>query len=1778
MPVDFRSERNVQTGYSRLRHGMVYQESTIQKLSSFVLFILTSALLTPFMQSVSAATTPISFESIRTNIVTLGELASRSKNAQLTRSGAAAPYTMSSLATSYRGAYEYQTDAPYGATTGTGHSSCTVNAYSTRGCLTQLRESDERANSNVTTSGTKSGTDGSKTDIIQLTQSGNIQGTPTGGLGNNQMANGEYSFGAIFGPEIYSLPFEGAPGQAVTYQWKATGVGDDYEVYGFLVKISDDTGSTCTSSSGVGSYGLTNPTTTHSILSYGRGKQSNWTTTTGSISQTGCYRFRFVGGTYDASGGLAVGGTFYVYDVRLGLAQTLTFTQPADMIRSASDQTFTAQATSNITDTNTVVTLTYGSDTTGVCTVSGTTVTVKANQTGTCTLRVDSPATGDYGAAPTTYVSFQVLASATKPLSSGGDSITGDAKVCSTLTVSEGSWSDGGSAITSTTYQWRRNGVVIIGATSSTYVVTADDVGSAISYDVTKTNSVGSTTASSTSVLPVDTRLTSLTSSVGTLSPTFNSCDFSYSSSVSVNSLTVTPTLSSGSATLTVNGTAVASGQTSGSISLSVGNNSISIVVTNGTQSSTTTLTISYAQAPTVNILAPTSVTGTGATLNALVNANGQNTTDISFEISTSSTFASDTNTITATPNTASGTSNVNISATSPTLMSETTYYYRAYATNATGTTTSQTFSFTTPAAPFVTTLAAETLTATSVKLNGSVVGNGDAGGQSTTVVFQYSTSSNLSSPIEVSPDSFASIAGGDTSTVTVSTSITGLQTGNTYYFRLKASNNYGTNFGSILSFTLVDSPTVTTQAATNITSNTATLNGLVNANASTTTSVVFRWGTSAGSLSNNLSVTPSTVSGNSSTAVIGNLTGLTQNTTYYYKLSATNSLGSSLSDPVESFTTTVDAAPTATLSAPGTSLTTQPFTVTITFSEAVTGFASSDLALSGATSGWTAQIAQQISTSLYTVEFRPNASPAPTAGNFTIQLPATRVVDSASQANTISNSITVVTSATLLAPDIAYSSYTISATQNSAITTLTPTNSGGIIASWSISSPPSLPTGLNFSTTTGQFSGTPTTTLVSTSFIVTATNSTGSDTATITIEVTGSGSSSSSSATVSGSPIVGVATATSGTTATLTYTAPTNDGGSTITSYIATSSPGGVTASINQSGSGTIQIIGLTPATTYTFTIVAVNAIGNSAPSAPSNAITMPSQINTGLTPTFSSVTSTQNGFTLTITNYDPVYSWSAQVTSPGLISLTTQGFITVTNLTGQGTRATVTVTTSRTGYTSESSSIVGSTLSAPPPPNYLVTLTSPTITRVNNTYVCLPGTYEFVREARFKETPKVTEYIFRLFINNTLVSTLGANPASQSRIKAEEVGSVKGTANLQSAIFELPENIATLPAYCEIYAVQENAASISASNILVKTIPTLAWDALKSINESQPIDDEILSAKANIPGIFKYSVEKGEKLAPGRYVLTAEFTPTDLLNYESVTIKNDLRVLAITTSERSIVSVPQTGQLINYRISSGSVIALSVENQVGVGQPATPGFGIERVEVKDSTVQIIPTSGFSGKTQVVLTITGPQSISKIIQPLLVLPAEVRNLSAQVNSLNQANLVWDSAAGAIKYTVFSGENQLCIAQTNQCTVNAAIGPKTQITMNSLGNDEASISTKISPKVTANFISAIYRFDVGSSQIDAKARQEIAALGELLSPLGYGNFELIGHTDSTAGVNNTKLSRQRAKAVAELLSPYLEGANIELRGRAASDPVASNQNRKGQAQNRRVEVRVIQLP
>jgi uncharacterized protein (TIGR02145 family) len=199
----------------------------------------------------------------------------------------------------------------------------------------------------------------------------------------------------------------------------------------------------------------------------------------------------------------------------------------------------------------------------------------------------------------------------------------------------------------------------------------------------------------------------------------------------------------------------------------------------------------SLGQSPTPTITEATNITTTTAKFNGSVNANYLSTI-VTFEYGTTTSYGS---TVTAIQSPLIGNSNIIVSADITALNAGTTYHLRIKAVNSLGTNYSSDITFVTLGQiPTATTLAATNITTVSVRLNGTV----NANYLSTVVTFDYGTTANYGGNVTASQSPLT----GNTITK-VSAPISGLTSGITYHFRIKAVNSLGTTYGSDWTYAL---------------------------------------------------------------------------------------------------------------------------------------------------------------------------------------------------------------------------------------------------------------------------------------------------------------------------------------------------------------------------------------------------------------------------------------------------------------------------------------------------------------------------------------------------------------------------------------------------------------------------------------------------------------------------------------------------------------------------------------------------------------------------------------------------------------------------------------------------------------------------------------------------------------------------------------------------------------------------------------------------------------
>ena len=309
-----------------------------------------------------------------------------------------------------------------------------------------------------------------------------------------------------------------------------------------------------------------------------------------------------------------------------------------------------------------------------------------------------------------------------------------------------------------------------------------------------------------------------------------------------------------------------------------------------------------FSSNPVVTTTAATVVICGSATLNGTINPNNANVTT-GFDYGPTISYGTS---VAGVPATLSGNTPIAINAAVTGLVPNVVNHFRAKGTSGGVTIYGTDMPVTPPCPPTVVTNAATAITATTATLNGTV----NANNLSSTVSFDYGLTIAYGSTVSGVP---SPVAGGTATAVTAS--IVGLMPGVIYHFRVNGTNAVSTANGNDMTFTTQAAPpTVVTTAATGITATGATLNGVITPNGASTT-VSFNYGLTA-AYGSTIAAVPSPVTGNTPTTVMGNVSGLSCNTLYHFRISGTNSAGTSNGNDM-TFTTLGAVSPAGPITGP---------------------------------------------------------------------------------------------------------------------------------------------------------------------------------------------------------------------------------------------------------------------------------------------------------------------------------------------------------------------------------------------------------------------------------------------------------------------------------------------------------------------------------------------------------------------------------------------------------------------------------------------------------------------------------------------------------------------------------------------------------------------------------------------------------------------------------------------------------------------------------------------
>jgi outer membrane protein OmpA-like peptidoglycan-associated protein len=103
-------------------------------------------------------------------------------------------------------------------------------------------------------------------------------------------------------------------------------------------------------------------------------------------------------------------------------------------------------------------------------------------------------------------------------------------------------------------------------------------------------------------------------------------------------------------------------------------------------------------------------------------------------------------------------------------------------------------------------------------------------------------------------------------------------------------------------------------------------------------------------------------------------------------------------------------------------------------------------------------------------------------------------------------------------------------------------------------------------------------------------------------------------------------------------------------------------------------------------------------------------------------------------------------------------------------------------------------------------------------------------------------------------------------------------------------------------------------------------------------------------------------------------------------------------------------------------------------------------------------------------------------------------------------------------------------------------------------------------------------FETGKATVNTSSSSDLNKLVQFLKDNPLVKLEIQGHTDNTCTLNaNTKLSQLRANSIVNYLVKNGVGKERLLaKGYGPSIPIADNITTEGKAQNRRVEMKVLE--
>jgi outer membrane protein OmpA-like peptidoglycan-associated protein len=190
---------------------------------------------------------------------------------------------------------------------------------------------------------------------------------------------------------------------------------------------------------------------------------------------------------------------------------------------------------------------------------------------------------------------------------------------------------------------------------------------------------------------------------------------------------------------------------------------------------------------------------------------------------------------------------------------------------------------------------------------------------------------------------------------------------------------------------------------------------------------------------------------------------------------------------------------------------------------------------------------------------------------------------------------------------------------------------------------------------------------------------------------------------------------------------------------------------------------------------------------------------------------------------------------------------------------------------------------------------------------------------------------------------------------------------------------------------------------------------------------------------------------------------------------------------------------------------------------------------------------------------------------------------AGSANPKTQQGAVIGATAGALLGALSKGDGNRAGGAVKGAVIGGALGAGIGYSLDrqaadlrqDLGNDNVTV-TNAGDRLIVTLPQDIL-FATDSFAVRSDLRRDLQTVAGNLNAYPNSTIQIIGHTDSDGdAAYNQFLSERRAGAVSDiLLASGVNQTRVRTIGRGESEPIASNLNAGGKAQNRRVEIVIL---